>query len=623
MQEPSEIIDIYLKMYTNYALVITGDWGIGKTYYVKNVLKNQITHTPVYCDASKNYKLIQISLFGLKSIEEIQTQIFLGLFPILKNKKVKLGLSLGKALIKSILAIKGSADFTEYFSEIDIDKNEWIKFEELVLCFDDLERKSSDLKLEELIGYINSLVESDNIKVLIITNENKIDDTNYDVLKEKVIGNTIEFNPVISTVFDNILNEKFISEPTYKFFLEKNKEFILNIFSKNSNNLRILIFALSYFQNIFSEIQIHLFKDDILKRLKDEILLLLLKFSLAISIEYKKGKINFKNCHGIDNDQDINLTQIMNYVWNKQNSSSEEMTPKKYSTIFLENYYKESNYYFYKPIYNYITGGSAFNCLEMIEELKKEYHIEKNEVLPQYEIYNELGYDRCFNLSNKEYKKLTRILINHAYKGEFNLDKYVSIFHFAVRFNNPLGLNLDTLKKRLIIGLHNGISDYKYNGMLGHVLRIDNGSEHIQHLLDIKSESLKINNKIQEKNYRIELGIFEQLCYTDFEDFYKQLTRDHPMYYAPYFSNFNPHKFYSLFIKSDNTKRLKIIRFINSRNDILENKHKQEIEFYTILKNKASKNNLKYKGQNIRGYIWEEFDTALQRAIDKLNYVHN
>ena len=40
--------------------------------------------------------------------------------------------------------------------------------------FDDLERASLDIN--EILGYINNFVEHDNIKVIIIANENEIED---------------------------------------------------------------------------------------------------------------------------------------------------------------------------------------------------------------------------------------------------------------------------------------------------------------------------------------------------------------------------------------------------------------------------------------------------------------
>jgi Cdc6-like AAA superfamily ATPase len=94
MQKLNEIVDLYLKMSTNYALLITGEWGIGKTYYFKKVLSERISKTPVFNDNRKKYKPILISLFGLKSIEEIQLQIFLCLYPLLKGTKFKLGSSI-------------------------------------------------------------------------------------------------------------------------------------------------------------------------------------------------------------------------------------------------------------------------------------------------------------------------------------------------------------------------------------------------------------------------------------------------------------------------------------------------------------------------------------------------
>ncbi|MFV0352345.1 MAG: P-loop NTPase fold protein [Oscillospiraceae bacterium] len=54
-------LDIY-----NYAIMINGGWGSGKTYFIKQVLfpaleeKSQIKRKPIY-----------VSLYGLKSTEEI------------------------------------------------------------------------------------------------------------------------------------------------------------------------------------------------------------------------------------------------------------------------------------------------------------------------------------------------------------------------------------------------------------------------------------------------------------------------------------------------------------------------------------------------------------------------
>ena len=45
------------------ALMLTGEWGCGKTYLLKNVLSDKL---------NGNYVLLRVSLFGLESIEEVK-----------------------------------------------------------------------------------------------------------------------------------------------------------------------------------------------------------------------------------------------------------------------------------------------------------------------------------------------------------------------------------------------------------------------------------------------------------------------------------------------------------------------------------------------------------------------
>ena len=54
----------YLAMDTNYAFMITGPWGSGKTYYFENILKPKvIERTEVFSNAKYRYKCVSVSLF--------------------------------------------------------------------------------------------------------------------------------------------------------------------------------------------------------------------------------------------------------------------------------------------------------------------------------------------------------------------------------------------------------------------------------------------------------------------------------------------------------------------------------------------------------------------------------
>lgn len=89
-EEITNRIEQYLDLDTNYAIIINGDYGIGKTHYIKNQLFPKIAKLKIpHSENEETYIPVLISLFGAKSIEDIQNQIFVELYPILKKKRSK------------------------------------------------------------------------------------------------------------------------------------------------------------------------------------------------------------------------------------------------------------------------------------------------------------------------------------------------------------------------------------------------------------------------------------------------------------------------------------------------------------------------------------------------------
>ncbi|MCA6438598.1 MAG: P-loop NTPase fold protein [Sediminibacterium sp.] len=629
MQRLDEIVDLYLHMDTNYALMITGDWGAGKTHYFKHTLKDKISNTPVYKDNSKKYRPILVSLFGLKSVEEIQAEIFLCLYPFLKNAKLKLGATIGKAVIKGILHLKGLGEYSTFVDEVGntgkaVDKKELIKFEELVICFDDLERISPNLKIEELIGFINSLVESENVKVLIIANQGKgaLTDEKFKEFQEKVIGNTIEFISTIGDSYESILKDKFSGFKQYREFLENNKDFVLEVFTKKTSNLRTMIFALNYFHQIYSEVNNQLFNENNLKDKKEEILLNLLKFTLSISIEYKESKITFKKRNELDATSSIDWSAFLSNTNSWQaNNSSEKEKEKTDREKFIEDYYTNDKFNFYNSVYDYVTGGTAFKYPLLIEELKRTYHIEEKTILPQYEVYNKLGYQSCFALSNDEYLKTTKKMLEYAYNGSYDITLYLTVFHFATRFGNPLNLNLDRLEKAIIKGMIKGKKNYKHNHPLDFHLSISSNTEHIDHIKRIRKAALDLNNEILSDTKTEESSELEKLCYENFEDFYKKvLDNQQSFYFDPIFSKFNADKFYSYFFNSEPSRRWEIVKFMSDRyREYPSSQLKPDIAFLQKVKDRAERRSNQLSGKNVTGFVYSELVKYLQLAIDRLN----
>lgn len=595
--------------------MITGEWGIGKTYYFKNILSKEISQTSTFGNESKKYRPILVSLFGLKSVEEIQSEIFLCLYPILKNSKLKLGASIGKAVTKGILHLKGLGEYTKYIEEINVNTNDFINFEELVLCFDDLERISDNLKLEELIGYINSLVENENVKVIIIANENKIETKNYHILKEKVVGNSIEFISNIDNTFDSLIDVKFSGFPLYVSFLKENKSFIIDIFSKKSKNIRILSYCLSYFQNIFSEITNNLNTENILKEKEKEIFQMLLKFSVAISIEYKEGKISFTNRETLDEGSWMSLDFFF-----ENNNLPKDEKEKTYKEQFNIDYFEDKGYVYFKSIYDFLTGGNIFKYKNVINELNKHYNIEENKIQPHYEVLNNLNYHNCFTLTDRKYLDLTKKLIEFTDEGLFEITNYLSIFHFVSRFNNPLNYNLENLEKRIIRGMKKGKANYKFASSLDFYLRVDENSEHKTHLTNIRTEALLLNEQVlQEEKKSVAIDL-ETKCYENFTEFYTEVLRtDKDYFYNPIMKDFNSYKFYKFFLNSDNEVKWEIIRFLPNRYKKYENHNlKPELEFFQELEKRVENKCKKIKKGNLTGFLFNELNKVIKETIEIL-----
>ena len=177
MSNSNEHIEEFLKHYFNlpsppqYAVLLKGKWGVGKTWFLKKIMSQ--------LDSSNNQtkKYLYVSLYGIASFEEIENEFFRQLHPVLSSKGMALAGKIGKGLLKTTLKIDldgdGKSDASVATQIPDINLPDYLSNTEgLILVFDDLERASMDL--ENLLGYINYFVEHQGYKVIIIANEEEL-----------------------------------------------------------------------------------------------------------------------------------------------------------------------------------------------------------------------------------------------------------------------------------------------------------------------------------------------------------------------------------------------------------------------------------------------------------------
>lgn len=193
--------DDYLKRITNYifdnrfsrALLIDGDWGCGKSFFVKNILIPELENTKVkekkenenllndsQEDRAKNYSALMISLYGISNIESIQSAIYSACLEKMTDKTgnhaVKNVLNhatlLGTTVLKGISSHFGvETEVGSLLTQIG-DGVLAAKKEDIILIFDDIERCRVDII--ELMGFFNNLCENSGYRIILIANEDEI-----------------------------------------------------------------------------------------------------------------------------------------------------------------------------------------------------------------------------------------------------------------------------------------------------------------------------------------------------------------------------------------------------------------------------------------------------------------
>lgn len=164
----------------NYAVMIDGDWGCGKTYFVKEYLIDKIEQNETEKKKkNEDYnikRIVYISLYGVKSVDEVSKQVFMESY-LAKAGKVKGILRKGTEVVGTLLPV--AFDVMKSFTGIEADAekvsgavNAFLSIKNSIIIFDDLER--CDCPVNEILGYINGFVEHEGLKVILVANQKEV-----------------------------------------------------------------------------------------------------------------------------------------------------------------------------------------------------------------------------------------------------------------------------------------------------------------------------------------------------------------------------------------------------------------------------------------------------------------
>ena len=293
MDIKDEIINFIERKEETGALLITGKWGSGKSYYIKNLAAE-------LNDAKKEY-LCVISLFGIDSVENLTKAVkecYLEANSTIFTKTArKIGKIVGKTVnsgLKVAEAVTGgnvavSAAQKGFSSVISLGLLDFISVKnyigrgkskrKFVLVFDDLER--CKINTVDLLGAINEYCENRNIKTIILAAEDVIlkneenikkvvweegttkkeasikeqirSVSDYRDFKEKVIFQTIAFSMPYVDIIDAMIDKYSEGVSGYKDFLKCNSCSIKQVFIESKyNNLRTIKASITKFERVYA-----------------------------------------------------------------------------------------------------------------------------------------------------------------------------------------------------------------------------------------------------------------------------------------------------------------------------------------------------------------------------------
>ncbi len=117
---------------TQYAILLNGSWGCGKTYFWKYTLDKLAKDS--------KFNTIYLSLNGISKIEDLDHQLFIKLIPFISNQENKIIKNATEFLSNALNKLSShylNTSLSDIFKGVSIDT---FNFSKYIVCFDDLER---------------------------------------------------------------------------------------------------------------------------------------------------------------------------------------------------------------------------------------------------------------------------------------------------------------------------------------------------------------------------------------------------------------------------------------------------------------------------------------------------
>ena len=635
------ILDYVRADYTDYAIMINGEWGSGKTYFWNNKIRNKIDSLTFN---GKKYTTIYMSLYGISNLEEISKKIYIETTQLMDKNMKKYMESHDKTSIPEYA--KTGLDMAHFFgaSQKDgkIDYGKFFATDDKVLCFDDLER--ANVYVIDILGYINNFVEHDHIKTIIICNEKELatklkssnlemktfiatylldkegsllstdkpmvekiaekieyvfDKANdYERIKEKLIGETFEYAPKFNYIINGLLM-RYEGNAELIRFLREHTNLITNTFIKSgTRNLRILKHALNDFQKIFETVNKFYPNTNI------RVLQTMLIFTIAVSFEIKAGKITKDKFVNINTNEEYKSILVSSRVL----MDNRQFYIKEFDNNYYFNF--KSEYRFFKFIEVYVRTR-IFDMKIFKNDMERIIQTIDTEKLPGYK---RLLTEEYWKIADDQFPFVIEEVVENVRKGELQLIDIVKLFAYFSYFSrrNLIAYDMQTIKNIFIDGVNLVEDKSEYCSNIDEELSrigIDVGED----MNEVLNHFHEINRNLRVKMYKNKAEEIFKCIPMKMETFYEKFTEEYMG--KPLLKYYDTYKMIQRITCASNEDIMRIKEMLIDRAKKYKKELESELPFIITLKS-ALELHCKGKNNSIKIVMLKEFANDLQIIID-------
>jgi len=637
------ILDYVRADYTDYAIMINGEWGSGKTYFWNNKIKNKIDSLHLN---GKNYTTIYMSLYGISNLEDISKKIFIETTQLMDKNMRKYMNSTGQQSIPEYA--KTGLDMANLFGVTQngdkVDYSKFFSTDDKVLCFDDLERANVDVI--DILGYINNFVEHDHIKTIIICNEKelatKLKSTNlemktfiatylldkegdlsktdkpmvekiqdkieyvfdkandYERIKEKLIGETFEYVPEFNYIINGILM-RYENNTELIRFLRESTNYIISTFNKSgTRNLRILKHALNDFKKVFEMVNKHY------PNTNHRVLQTMLIFTIAISFEIKAGKIT--------KDKFVNIVDNEEYKSILVSSRVLMDNRQFYIKEFDNNYYYnfKSEYRFFKFIEIYVRTR-IFDMKTFKSNMEVIINTVDTEKLPGYK---RLLTEEYWKISDDQFPEVIEEVLEDVKNGKVKLLDTVKLFIYFSHFINKGLINYDvkTVRGLFFNGMNVAALNSEYYENPDEEIERTIIGEKTQEINDVLQHFHMINGALKDKMYAEKAEKIFKAIPMKMEMFYELFEKE--CMNIPIFKYYDPYQMFQRISCASNEDIVSIKEKLLDRAEKYTKEIEPEMKNIKQLK-QIIDDYIKGKDMGIKIVMLKEFSRDLGIILDK------